>query len=223
MHPREHGFTLIELLIVTAFISVLAGVAVPNLLTSRAAANERAILATMRTIATAQAQSMAAGSVDVDNDGAGEALSLIELAGATNLRGSTVRLTPTSLTKGLGNAQTSGYVSNKGYLIGLYLPDSTGAGLLGTEANFPNVDPNLAENCWTCLAWPLTKGASGSAAFFLNQQGETLVCRTSNYSGTLAAPPAGAALTGVPATQISGGTLALGTVAADGNTWVAMQ
>ena len=120
-HRLEHeaGFSLMELLIVTAFISVLAGIAVPNLMTSRAAANERSIVSTLRTISTAQAQVMSMNMLDSDNDGTGEALSLIELAGATNLRGTTVRLEPTALSQALGTQHPSGYVTAKGYLLGL--------------------------------------------------------------------------------------------------------
>lgn len=223
MTRNDDGFTLVELLIVTAFISVLAGVAVPNLMTSRAAANERAIVATMRTVATAQVQVMSVASLDADNDGIGEALSLIELAGRTELRGTAVRLEPTALSTALGTEHSSGFITNKGYLIGLYLPDATGVGVLGTQANFGSVDVNLAETNWTCVAWPVTRGASGSATFFVNQMGEVMVCRQADYSGPTNAPPAGAALVGVPPATIVGGTLAVGQVGADGNTWLAMQ
>ena len=47
-------------------IGILASMAVPNLIGSKATANERAVLATLRTIATAQTQVMGARAVDID-------------------------------------------------------------------------------------------------------------------------------------------------------------
>lgn len=50
----ERGFTLIELLVVIAVILVLAVIAVPNLLRSRASANEASAVNSVRQIATAE-------------------------------------------------------------------------------------------------------------------------------------------------------------------------
>jgi len=51
---KEKGFSLIELLIVVAIILIIAGIAIPNLLRSRMAANEASAVGSIRTINTAE-------------------------------------------------------------------------------------------------------------------------------------------------------------------------
>lgn len=55
MAKQDKGFSLIELLIVVVVIALIAAIAIPNLLASRRASNEANAVASIRTIARAEA------------------------------------------------------------------------------------------------------------------------------------------------------------------------
>src|SRR5215470_12680160 len=55
MRKGNKGFTLIELMIVIAIIAIIAAIAIPGLLASQRASNERNASASMKTLATANA------------------------------------------------------------------------------------------------------------------------------------------------------------------------
>jgi len=218
------GFTLIELMIVVAIIAILASIVVPNYIYSRATANEAAVVGTMRSIATAQMRFKSMGSLDLDNNAAHEYASLAELSGTTIVRGTANEfIQPPLLSASFGKVDAAGWVSKHGYFFALYLPDATGNGQPETATGLGLVSPTLAENYWTCLAWPQAARNSGRVTFFINQQGEILKTGAARYSGTTNVPAPGAALVGVPPNRIDSATLAAGIVGADGNQWVAVQ
>ena len=83
--PRADGFTLVEIAITLAVLALLATMAVPNYLGSRAASNEAAVVATLRSLVDAQSKFRLAAHVDRDDDGIGEYGTLGELAGQLGL------------------------------------------------------------------------------------------------------------------------------------------
>jgi prepilin-type N-terminal cleavage/methylation domain-containing protein len=218
-HGDEAGFTLIEIIIVVAVIAILAGIAVPSYVHSRASANEGAVVATLRAIATGEFKFKAMAHVDRNGDGGAEYGTMREMTGGEALRGSGGdRLLPNLLPLSLDGLDAQGRFQKHGYYFKLWLPDAAGTGLPETPATLPNVDPVAGESYWTMLAWPVSANHSGRATYFVNQQGEILKCVGTPYSAATE-PPAGAALLGVPATSINSNSLAIETLGADGNRW----
>ncbi|MCK5941533.1 MAG: DUF2950 family protein, partial [Planctomycetes bacterium] len=171
---RQTGFTLIEALIVTSLIGVLAGVAVPNLLSSRLAANEAAVIATMRAISTAQFQFQSSAELDTNLDAGYEFGTLRELGALEPLRGLATPLSRNLLSKSVANADANGRVTHHGYHFLMFLPANDGTGVVATAANAGGIDPEQAQRYWTCVAWPIEAGTTGNRAFFVNQQGQVL-------------------------------------------------
>lgn len=160
-------------------------------------ANEAAAIATLKNIASAQAQCRASALIDVNDNGAGEYGYLAELAGSALLRAagglSEQRMSPPFLSGAFGHLQheqspMAGIVLRSGYCFQVWLPDAAFTAVPESSsggAGAVHPDPARSEAMWCAYAWPVVRGQSGKRAFFVSQSGLVLASNNdlSQYSG----------------------------------------
>lgn len=231
------AFTLVELIIVIAIIAIIAAVGIPNLLRSRATANEGSTVGSLRTIATFEAVFRQQSEVDQNGNGQGEFALLGELASELALRPLSPRLVqPIYITQqfSTGGSAGNGSASKAGFYYTVYLSNATPGDeeATGTDKDLggtpvqggPAADLaaiSKQEQHYALYAWPMEYGRSGYRCFFVNEAAEVYFTKMAalTYDGLMAAPAANSAY--LSGSRVFKGRIASGsTPGNDNNLWL---
>lgn len=204
---KRSGYTLAELLVGLGVAAALLAVVLQEPARDLVAPNERAAIAALRRVASAQARLASSGAIDTDDDGVGEYGYFGELAGSAPLRvynpvngsptlGAAVLsppLLPRAFRQSFFDLTGDNVVRVDGYFFKMFLPGApildhiggvpeTGVAGMGgaTAAGFPY--PDTGEVLWCCYAWPVEPGVTGRRAFFINQEGRILRTRNDGHA-----------------------------------------
>jgi prepilin-type N-terminal cleavage/methylation domain-containing protein len=212
---KKQGFTLIELMIVIAIIAIIAAIAIPGLLSSQRAANERNASTSLKTLTSAEADFRAndrdgnrvndfwtqdvKGLYTLSNYGAGGAnvttmIKLIELS----LAGADAELAATSAGNCVNITQVTVPSAKSGFWYQALLSDMSAVGTEQTyKLNTSGVDntgttlsvTNFNTSKFGFTAWP-DSASAGKYAFIVNE-GNTIFRRalTSTLRPGTANPP----------------------------------
>jgi hypothetical protein len=177
-------------------LGIASAVAIPKLLSARLSANESAAIATLRSMASAQAQFQSSGLVDADGDGFGEYGFAGELTGARPMRGTNEPIDPPVLSMAMAptdDGEGHGVIVRSGYAFQVWLGAERGGRVVGIAepmdvegALAPGRGPSAdeAEIFWCCYAWPLEPGNTGNRSFLISQEGDVLfLSEVGRYGG----------------------------------------
>jgi len=144
-------------------------------------ANDTAAIATLRNITSAQAQFQATAIADEDNDAEGEYGVFQELSGAVIVRGRDRPINPPVLSGAFRTVDRSGRAGRSGFYFLMFLPGPEGKLLPertdgGYSKKFrcvsEEIDVDLAEQAWFCVAFPVKPKKSGSWCYLVTQNWE---------------------------------------------------
>lgn len=175
-------------IIVLVLLLVVAAVLVPNFIGAKISWNDTSARASLRNLASVQAEFRASGLIDLDGDRVGEFGTLGELTGSAGIRrdpGGNARgpvVNPPVLSPSLASISASGIARRSDYCFRIVLPGRNGEPVREGPPGGPfsgAVDTDGAEARWCAYAWPATdygelKGESRNhhRVFFVNEAGE---------------------------------------------------
>jgi hypothetical protein len=148
---------------------IASAIAIPQLLAARMQANEKAAVAKLAAIQSAQELAIESKVVDQDRDGLGEYLFLDELCGTTRLRGGGALPAKPWLDAGL-RWESAGIGVKHGYRYRVDLRLENGERVwAGDEPAAAGLDIDLAEQGFVVYAWP-DRLDSGRAVFVFDPE-----------------------------------------------------